>query len=60
MGLVELDTEEKTLTLEILEDNLSELRMEIVDTSSSGEFKEDLKARETRLKGIIGKLKKMA
>jgi hypothetical protein len=57
MGSVELDKEEKALTLEILEDYLSDLRMEIVDTSSSGEFKKDLKARETRLKGIIGQFK---
>jgi hypothetical protein len=57
MRIIELDKEETLLTLEILEDNLSELRMEIVDTSSSCEFKEELKARETRLKDIIGKLK---
>ena len=52
---ISLTDEEHALLRELLEENYTDLRTEIVDTDSSM-FKQGLKAREHVLEGIIAKL----
>ena len=52
----ELSTEEKETLIEILEDNISDLRMEISDTDSSI-FKEEIRSKKKILTDILEKLK---
>ena len=52
----ELSTEEKQTLIEVLEDNISDLRMEIADTDSSI-FKEEIRTRKKILIDILERLK---
>lgn len=55
MSTLELTAEELELLREVLEADLSELRMEIVDTDNS-QFKDGLKHRKRVLMDILEKL----
>ena len=57
MSAVELTAEELDLLRELLEADLSELRMEIVDTDNS-QFKDGLKHRKRVMMDILEKLPK--
>lgn len=52
----ELSTEGKQTLIEVLEDNISDLRMEIADTDSSI-FKEEIRSKKKILIDILEKLK---
>lgn len=52
---LELTTEEKDLLVEVLENYISDLRMEVADTDSPF-FKEQLKARKEKLMKILNAL----
>ena len=52
----DLSTEEKQTLIEVLEDNISDLRMEIADTDSSI-FKGELKSKKRILLDILERLK---
>jgi len=52
----ELSKEEKQTLIEVLEDNISDLRMEIADTDSSI-FKEEIRGRKKILIDILERLK---
>lgn len=56
MANFELSTEEKQTLIEVLEDNISDLRMEIADTDSSI-FKEEIRSKKKILIDILEKLK---
>jgi len=59
MPTIELTPEELELLREILESDLSELRMEIVDTDNS-DFKDGLKHRKRIMMDIMEKLPRTA
>jgi len=59
MPTIELTPEELELLQEILESDLSELRMEIVDTDNS-DFKDGLKHRKRIMMDIMEKLPRTA
>lgn len=52
---LELSTEEKDKLVQIVNQYLSDLRMEIADTDSSF-FKEELKLEKTMLRGLLKRL----
>ena len=52
----ELSKEEKQTLIEVLEDNISDLRMEIADTDSSI-FKEEIRSKKKILIDILERLK---
>lgn len=54
---LDLKPEEKEILLEVLEEELSELRMEIADTDNSG-YKDELRKRKDVLDHILNALKK--
>ncbi len=55
MSDVNLDEEELIVLRDVLESYLSDLRMEIADTDSY-DFRQKLKLKEERLKGILRKI----
>jgi len=55
MPRIELDEHEATVLAQILEDFVSEVRMEIANTDSQ-EFRDDLKEREKIAKELLGRL----
>lgn len=54
---IDMTTEEKGILLDILENYISDLRMEIADTDKS-DFKEKLKTKKEALNAILAKLQK--
>lgn len=59
MAAFDLNDQEREALTGVLEDYVSDLRMEIADTDSQ-DFRDDLKETEALLKGILGRLKSQA
>ena len=57
MAHLDLKPEEKEILIEVLEDELSELRMELADTDNGG-YKEELRKRKEVLDRILNAVQK--
>ena len=57
MVKIDMTTEEKGILLDVLENYISDLRMEIADTDKS-DFKEKLRTKKDVLNTILSKLQK--